>query len=608
MASKLRDTTRPNQQAAAYPAPDIPLRNEYGEIDVEALKDAPLEMVIKGDHIKFGNEVYPVWRGAAVDGEPFDELNAVVEVPVDYDPDVGITAYVSNRYVKPYQGGSAFLSYKVDGMDENTPDSERVFCYLGLRERGGFETLAVAQARESHDRVIVTTDLATEGVSLLAPRYQAIQIGDSVELLMKGFNASGDPVPEHSEVHAVTAANLAEPLQWQVAKSHFMRVRGGRAEFHYEVTLAGVGGTLTSPVQTFAVDSASAPADRLAVAEIDGSTGAPLDPGMFPDGVTVRVPVYPGIQPGDFLLLYWHSPGQPQPVAQFARMDVSCLETNEIVLHVSADLLVQGEHNVIYQFARTGDALTSEPLRVEFEAPRALAAPAIERATEDGPGRQQLAAGDALLGAYVTVPDVELRPGENFEVHWWGYEKGGRQVTDTPETAGGRRFKIDPGVVAANMHQPLDTEGRRFEVFYHIVDEHGVRSQPSAAVNLRVVPVSLGSTINCREADAVGDLPQSRLGPNGALLAVTGGTGLWAFAAQGQPFTIAVENIAVLRDATPITAMELRAVRVEQWLSRAVYDQMEDNKQHTVSGTVSFDQGDSWHALTPLRLTPKKST
>ncbi|WP_426809242.1 hypothetical protein ABOC32_24780 [Pseudomonas sp. WOUb67] len=596
------------EQSPHNPAPEIPTQNAWGEIDVKNMKGADLEFVITGADIKFGQHIFPVWRGIAADGTPFDELDAMVEVPADYDTTKTMSARVTNRFVEPFDGGWAFLSYKVDDAAESTPDSMRVMCYLGLRDRSGVaETLSVAQARESHDRVIVASDLDTEGVRLFAPRYRAMQVGDSIELVARKFNATGVEVtPPASEVYEVTEANLSEPLQWQVAKSHFIRVQDGRVEFQYTITLAGNGEKIESPVQDVAVARAPSPVDLLPEAEVDGFTGTPLDPGKFPNGVTVRVPSYPGIQVGDYVLLHWKSPARIEPVVQFARMDASSLQGDETVFRVDASLLVAGDHQVFYQFARAGHALTSDSLDVEFETARSLAAPAIERAEADTPGTQKLLADSAILGAYVTVPDIPLRPGEHFEVHWDGYEKNGKQVTDTPVEAGGRRFKIDPGVVAANMHQPGADNSRRFTVFYHIVGADGVRSAPSAAVDLRVQPLVIDINIKCLQAETNGELRRSKLTSNGAMLEVSGAL-LWPFAAPGQPFTLAIESGAVLRNRVAVTAGEHSNKRIQQWLSVAVYNTLEENKQYTVNGTVSFDNGDSWHALMPLLLTPKKS-
>jgi len=580
--------------------------NEHGEIDVSALKGADLEFIIKGDHIKPFDIVFPVWRGAAKNNEPFDKLDSQEEVPKDYDHLVGMIAKIPNRFVELFEGGSAFLSYKVNASDEASPDSKRVPCYLGLRDRGSnAETLAVAQVRESHDLTINTEVLPADGVRFLVPRYQAIQVGDKATLTVRRFTATGEDKGDVTAAYEVTAENLQHIPYWQLSKGSFLPIRdGGRAEVHYEVTLAGSSDPLVSPVQAFTVTRVASGVDLLPKASIDGDSGVPLDPGFFPDGLAVRLPMYAGVQPGDHVLLHWKGPAHPEPVVFTARMDASSLEGKEVVFHVPPDLLVVGEHTVFYQFARSGQALSAEALAVEFKVPRALSAPVIELASQDGPGGQQLQAVDAILGAYVVVPDVAL-PGETVEVHWEGYLKNGRQVTDTPEEAGGRRFKIAPAVVAANMHQPLDPDGRRLSVYYYVIDAKGVRSKPSAAVDLRVVPLALGNNIFCREANASGELHESKLTPNGALLRVTG-AGLWPFAAKDQLFTIAVQGVAVLREAKPITATEMNNATVEQWLSRAVYGEMEDNKQHTVSGDVSFDNGDSWHSLEPARLTPKK--
>lgn len=82
---------------------------------------------------------------------------------------------------------------------------------------------------------------------------------------------------------------------------------------------------------------------------------------------------------------------------------------------------------------------------------------------------------------------------------------------------------------------------------------------------------------------------------------------LWPFAATGQLFTLAIQSGAVLRDRAPVTAGELSNARIQQWLSVATYNGLEEDKQYTVYGEVSFDQGDSWHKLRPLLLIPKHS-
>lgn len=596
------------QQSQRNPAPEIPAQNALGEIDLNELNGQPLKFLIKDADVKFGQYIYPVWRGLAADGTPFDELGAQCEVPVDYDTTKTMVADVSNRYVEPFDGGWAFLSYKVDNAAESTPDSQRVFCYLGLRDRGDVaETLAVAQARESHDRVIVAADLETEGVRLLAPSYRAMQAGDRIELVVRKFNAAGDEVtPPASELFEVTEANVGEPLQWQVAKSHFIRVQEGRVAFQYTVTLVGNGEEVASPVQEMAVARASSPVDLLPEAKLDGFTGAPLDPGKFPGGVTVRVPVNPDLQAGDYLLLHWKTPLKTEPEVQFARMDASSLESNETVFRVDAALLVPGDHQVFYQIARAGHALTSHRLDVEFETARNLAAPGIERASDDGSGKQVLLADSAILGAYVTVPDVSLRPGEHVEVHWDGYEHNGKQITTTPVEEGGRRFKIDPSVVAANMHQPGADNSRRFKVFYHIVDDEGGRSAASQAVDLRVQPLTFDNNIKCLQAQTNGELWRSKLVANGAMLEVSGAL-LWPFAAPDQLFTLAIQDGVILRDRVPVTPVEFANKRIQQWLSVAVYNGLDEGKQYTISGTVSFDKGDSWHKLLPLLIIPRKS-
>ncbi|RZI91584.1 MAG: hypothetical protein EOP15_00425 [Pseudomonas sp.] len=589
------------------PLPEIPLQNEYGEIDVDALKGQPLPVLIKKPDLNYGEEVFLIWRGVGADGTPFDELGAAAEVPIDYDPDIGLELHVRNPMVEPFKGGWAFCSYKINDGSESVPDSLRLFCYLGLRDRTGQpETLAVAQGRESHDRVINWTELETEGVLLQAPPYQAMQVGDRVELVIRRFNKDGVEQSAASEFHVVTEQNFGLPLLWPVRKATFTPIRDGRAEIHYQVELDG--SALDSPVQVFDITTAPGTTDMLPLPSVDGYTGDPLDPGKHPRGITVRVPAYADMQAGDFVMVHWQEAGSPDTLLRTARMDASSLDASEMVFMIGPEVLRTGDNKVFYQYARVGQALTSETLIVAVAAPRNLVAPAVDKATADGPDKQVLNALNAIQGAYVNVPDFDLRPGERIEVHWAGYPKGGQQVVIEPELGAGRRYKVNPGVVAANMHEAGDVEGRRFPVFYKIVDDQGDPVAESAPVNLRILPLAPNPTLTCAQADANGDLKNSRLVANGALLLITG-AGLWSFAAPGQLLTIRIDDLAtgVLRNKVAITPAEFTSARVEQWLSRTVYGQMTDNKQYTVVGEVSYDLGDSWHRLPTLSLTPRKT-
>ena len=589
------------------PLPEIPLRNQHGEIDVDALQGKDLPVLIKKPDLQYGQEVFLIWRGVGADGTPFDELGAATEVPIDYDPVIGIELEVRNPMVEPFKGGWAFCSYKVNDQNESTPDSLRLFCYLGVRDRTGQpETLAVAQGRESHDQVINWTELETEGVLLQAPPYQAMQLGDRVELVIRRFNKDGVEQSQVSEFHDVTEQNFGLPLLWPVRKATFTPIRDGRAEIHYQLELDG--GTLDSPVQVFDISTAPSATDLLPLPSVDGYTGDPLDPGRHPSGVTVRVPAYADMQAGDFVMVHWQEAGSPDTVLRTARMDASSLDASEMVFRIGPEVLVTGDNKVFYQYARAGQALTSETLIVTVAAPRKLVAPVVENDNDDGPGKRVLYALNAIHGAYVSVPEFDLLPGEQIEVHWAGYHNGGQQIVRVPEPGAGRRYKVDPGVVAANMHQAGDVEGRRFPVFYKIVDDKGNAVGQSAPVNLRVFPLVPNPTLTCAQAEPNGDLKNSKLVANGAQLLITG-AGLWSFAAPGQLLTIRILDLAsgVLRNKLPITPAEFTSARVTQWLSRTVYGQMVDNKQYTVIGEVSYDLGDSWHQLPTLSLTPRKT-
>jgi hypothetical protein len=126
-------------------------------------------------------------------------------------------------------------------------------------------------------------------------------------------------------------------------------------------------------------------------------------------------------------------------------------------------------------------------------------------------------------------------------------------------------------------------------------------------VDLRVHPATLNTNITCLEARSNGELWASDLERLQAAKLQVSGARLWTFAAPGQLFTLAIEAGPILRNKRPVSAEENNRGLIQQLLSKTVYDTLPDSRQFTVMGTVSFDEGDSWHALLPLRLIPKKN-
>ena len=156
------------------------------------------------------------------------------------------------------------------------------------------------------------------------------------------------------------------------------------------------------------------------------------------------------------------------------------------------------------------------------------------------------------------------------------------------------------------MHQPGENDSRRFEVFYKIVDKDGMRTAPSAAVDLRIQPLVFNSLVTCEQIETNGELWRSKVAPNGALLEVKGVL-LWPFAAPGQLLTIAIKDGAVLRNRVPVSALEHGGAWVQQRLLLAVFDGLVEGTKYSVYAEISFDGGDSWHRFNKaLEFIPRK--
>jgi len=598
--------------AALKPEPFIPLRNEFNEIDIEGLNGQDLETYINFEGIEDHEAIYINWRGASPAGVPIDDHES--RQPVSDLTDRGLKVPVANERVTAATGGWVFYSYRVT-HEPDAEESLRLFCYVGVRDRPGLsEGLPVLQVRGVHDQVIAFDELATAGVLLVVPAYQAMQVGDKVSLEVKRFDAGDRPLPVWKQTITVAANDLGKPLQRWMPKSQFNPLVGGRVEAEYTVQLAGVTTAIASPMQAFSVARGPSETPTLPAPVIEGHSGDELDPTGFKDGLKIEIPVYEQLQVGDYLLLNWQAQRPGNDVLQTVRMDLSSTESQHIVCQLGYEHLVRSIGDQIslgYQYARQGKALASEQLRFSVKAPRGeLPAPNVHDAiAEGGAGedKARIEAANILRGATVTIPEsAQINPGESFEVHWHGHPARGRYVTSSPTDVEGRIFAIPPGVIAANMEQTAAEEAKRFPIFYRVKNAEDEPVAESVARNLRIQPLPRNAygSIQLDLANASGQVSLADIrGAGGAQLVLEA----WPFMAVGVLLTIRLTgtpNVDVtLRDAQGITQEEMANELVIQAVEISVFERLTLNAQSTVSVTCSFDEGEKWAEFPPLHLT-----
>lgn len=452
-------------------------------------------------------------------------------------------------------------------------------------------TLPVPQIRDGHDLAI---DAETMGATTLmvAVPYPDMAVGDKITFAL-------DPLsgwPGWSKSVTLDAAGVGVAATVSLPRDDLLMMLAEQVEAGYRVARAG-GESLESFIQLITIKPPVAP--LLPVATIEGQAGTELDPSLFPEGLNVLVPLYPGAAGDDWVLLYWQGKQDASTLA-WHRVTEAEIGAGSIPLHIGPEWLqgsVGTTIQVRYQYARLGDAKSSEPVTLTIVAPLVLPPPLVDDAqSEGGAGENKgyLLAANAISGALIDIPEsVEIEDGAALELHWDGHAEGGRYVATAPQDpAAPRRFFVPPAFVAANM----GGEAKRFEVFYRMTLPSG-RVHRSDPFHLWVRPLPLTGNPQCRQAQGKPGISLQDV-PNGADLYVTG----WAFAAAGQPFTLQVEGITpanaptevVVRDAVPVSEEELGARSVGGSLPTAFLTTLKPNFRFIIRAKVSFDGGQTW--------------
>ncbi|CAI8932301.1 hypothetical protein [Pseudomonas sp. IT-P4] len=587
------------------PPPVIADRSLNGDaIDLDQLGDRPLLTYIKYPGIALNDVLWPNWRGCGAQGEVEDFSNSRLDVTTagGYTPELGMPAYIPNARLKGLNQGWAFYSYALGASgDPNTrgPESLRVFCYVGIRP-GKSSHLPVVQIKESHQLALDPAAVGAAGASAIVPPYRAMSIGDKVTFTWQGY-FMGTPEPAYSDALTLKTEHIGLPLKFTVPQIEVIGIPGEHAEVSYRIEYAGTGQSSESGVQTIQIVKPGAA--LLPELVIKDYAGGPVDPGRYPDGLTLQIkPVYAGIQEGDWVLVYWAGSGTDKSVVKALRVDRSTLDSGVIDFHIEPRWLSVsggGRVTVSYQYARTGGAESGEPRQLDISMPLHLPAPIVDNATPAGENRGDLQA--STSGAYVSIPaDAETGAGK-IEVHWEGNPKGGRGVILDPVGGSGRRYHVPSTLIAANMSI---AEGARFPVYYTVTPP----GDKSILFNLLVKPVprSQYPDTQCTQAMGTSTLSLQRVPSTGADLTINP----WPFVAVGQLLTIEAAGISnsgavsiTVRDKVPVTDTEFTQQQIKEKLPRAYLQSLKLNEQFTLRGWVSFDAGDTYVPFNDTNLT-----
>ncbi len=584
--------------------PTVPdLKQPQNYIDLDQLGADSLLTYIPG--VQDGDTFYPNWRGCAANGEVVDFFDDLVDV-IDPLPE-GMPVWIDNALLKALDQGWVFYSYRlVDGsLPDGVQESLRTFFFVGER-LDALQGLAVAQCKESQGLYLDPDMLNIKRQILIVTLpYQAMRAGDKVTLTLDRYFDPDSSLPSLTLAQTVSEKQVGAPLEWHIDPTELLIIEDGFVEISYSIEYADptLSPKTQSPVQTFYVVSPTTP--LLPALTIKDFNGGSLDPAAYPQGVTLLVAPYPGLQIHDDIVVYVTSEDR---VVKSLRADLSTLDSGVLEFRLAYDWLKDNEGKEIelmYQYARPGAAGSSLPREVILSSPLNLPAPDIDEAifdSFDGENvKGHIFAVTLDKGVTVQIPgDASIGPDYQVQMHWDGHGSTGSFIAD-PSDSNPNLFFIPPAAVPANMD-------KRVDVYYKVTPTTGLPGT-SWVYDLEVRGIKDGwpliQFMRPKATDAV--LSLAMVSDEGAGLDLAG----WIYMAQGQRVRIRASCLAEgatrrfdLRTgvAEPVTAAELAAKTVSVIFPKVFLAELDrvgstPSKVHSLTVEVSFDDGASYVAF-----------
>jgi hypothetical protein len=590
--------------AFALPPPVIPALGLDNTVDLEALGNDDLETYINYSGMAEGDEFRPHWRGCSRTGEVIDYLNDLIVVgPGEVTPQ-GKRVNIANHHLKALDQGWVFYSYQKD--DPSAPggrgeESLRIFFYVGKRPASS--ALPVPQLMESHDLHVDASLIGPGGANVVTLPYRAMSVGDKVTLIalfsIAGFEQAFRQTKE------LVAFNLGKPLEWKVPQSEFLMFETGNVTLSFSVVYANPTVPTLSHQQTICILPPTPP--LLPALVVREAVGDMLDPDEYPDGVTLIIPVYRGMQVGDDVLLLAN--GDTRLVIS-QRVDQSTVDSGILEMTLGYDWLSSNNGNDVslsYQYARVGSAGSSEPLTLTLRKPLHLPPPIIESVIPDDADEEYkgyLLARTITNGAYCKVPpDAVVGSGDKVQMVWYGHANGGRYIAD-PTVGDPKRFQIPKQHMPANL-------GKRLPVYYLVTLPGETKSYKSRSYNLEIKDMESGwPTIQIKSPPA----PGNKVSLATVTTVVNVELASWTFMAEGQRVRVIAKGLLQaggeasfnLREGDAqevVTEEEYYAGKLSANLPRAFLASLKLNEQFDVIVETSFDGGETYKAFP--RISPQ---
>lgn len=578
----------------ALQGPVIPLLIN-NTVDPQALNGGPLLTYAKYDNPKLGDELYQRWLGRAQDGTPVDVTDILILVDPLQEKEWGFEMLISNSFVMSLDKGQVFYSYYLKRLtdDSNEPKVESKRIHFGIGKAG---LLPAPQVKESHDSQFHPDDITDRTLTIAVAPYAAMSNGDEVELIWKGIRSDGNdgpsvtfPVKTLSDLDTDPANNPGQVLSWTFQKSNLIPLKGGCFRLHYKITYASasVEHQTVSAERSIVVETPTLA--FLKAPSVKDLVGTVINPGQFPEGIQVVIPVYAGIRVGDDVLVYGTRTGSASSSVNntivHLKVDASNIESGKLEVPIAARWLSDNRGasvNLRYQYARADAAGTGIPLELTVRHPMVLPKPTVDNAVVIE-NRDELDPMLAYNGAYIVIPaNATIGEGDSVTAYFRGFNASGSCEVNEPSQSNPLKFKVPASVLPPNF-------GKTVEVTYSVAGE-----MADSPLSLFIRPLNIHSIITCDgvQVGSPATLKLSNIPAGGAKLHV----GRWPFISTQQTVRIWLASGGLDdRDIIP-----LREVLPEEcdngvitYLKRSDLEGVAVNGFFTIYASVSFDGGHS---------------
>jgi hypothetical protein len=455
--------------------------------------------------------------------------------------------------------------------------------------------LPAPQIKESHD-LQLDPDKIDGSMTIAVVPYAGMANGDVVRLLWVGTRADGNPGPTVnlpiktlSDSDTDPSNNPGSVLNWAVAKTSAVALRGGSIQLHYEITYATPARQADSESAQRILQVTPPTAPELAAATIKDLTGSVINPGQFPEGIRVVVAPYPGIRPGDDLLVYGTrtglGSGPNKNTIQYLKIDQAMIDSDRIEVPMPVQWLLDnqgGSVSVRYQYGRDDAAGSGVPLELSIREPLVLPTPTVDNSVVTE-GRDELNPVAAINGAYITIPSAATIGDDDLVIaHWKGFGASGSYDVQEAEPSNPLKFKVPSTVLPPNF-------GKTVEVTYSV---SGQEAQPP--LRLYVRELASHPEISCEGAQvgSPATLKLSNIPPGGALLRLD----RWSFISTEQTVRLWLTASGITeRDIIPLRPV-LPAETTTGVTARLMTTHLAGisvNSVFTLRASVSFDGGHS---------------